>query len=94
MRRDIQFQMGNGIPLSMESKHVLIRPCSKMMIIPFDLDSRFGFVVESCVVDIFVELEMSNLNQGYDSESVAVVVVVRRIAHLGLMLTKMSLYPH
>jgi hypothetical protein len=73
MNRYIQFQVGNGIPLSMASKFVLIRPCLKM-IIP-DSDSRFGFVAGPCV-DVFVELEITNSNQGYDSASVAVVVVV------------------
>ena len=58
------------------------------MLIPLDSDSRFGLVVDPRVVDIFVELETSN---DYDSDS---VVVVRRIALLGLMLTKMCLYAH
>ena len=60
MSRDIQFQVGNGIPLSTASNFVLIRPCLKMMmmmIILPDSDSRFGFVVEPCIVDVFVELE-------------------------------------
>ena len=82
----------------MASKLVLIRPyLKKMMIFPFDSDSRSGSVVGPCVVDIFVELETSNSNQGYDYDSVAVAVVavvIWRIAHLRLMLTKMCLYPH
>lgn len=94
MSRDIQLQMGNGILLLTASKPVLIRPYLKMKMIPFDLDSRFGFVVEPRVVDIFVELEMSNSNQGYDSDPVVVVVVVRRFAHQGLMLTEVCLYLH
>lgn len=96
MDRDVQFQVGNGIPLSTASRLVLVRPYLRiMMIIPFDSDSRFGFVVGgSCVVDVFDELEISDSNQGYDPDSVAVAVVVAwRIAPLGLLM-KMCLYPH
>ena len=97
MKRDIQLQVGNEIPLSTESKLVLIRPYLKKMmmtIFPFDSDSRSGSVVGPCVVDVFVELETSNSNQDYDSVAVAVAVVGWRIAHLRPMLTKMCLYPH
>jgi hypothetical protein len=68
MSGDIQLQVGNGILLS---KLVLIRPYLKMMMIPFHSDSRFGFVVGSCAVDVFVEL-MSDSNQVFDSDSVVV----------------------